>query len=132
APAGRAHQHTGLILEARFAPDGKRLVTASEDGTARLWNAQARPAGVLEGHNGPVTCALFTADGRAVVTGAKDGTIVVWENGPAGAEPDRRPLTTTLAPPASAAQPLALALPPDGKQLAVATARGVVLVFNVR
>src|SRR5262249_8797656 len=111
------------ILDAHFAPDGKRLVTASEDGTARLWTAQARPAGVLDGHKGPVTCALFTADGRAVVTGAKAGTIVVWD----GAAPADK---IDLA--ASADQPLALALSPDGKQLAVATARGVVLVFNVR
>jgi WD40 repeat protein len=124
AGAGRAHLHAGLILGARFAPDGKRLVTASEDGTARLWTALARPERALQGHKGPVTCAVFTADGRAAISGAKDGTIVVWDVA-TGAPLDRLDLG------ASSDQPLALALSPDGTRLAVATARGVVLVFRL-
>jgi hypothetical protein len=32
-------KHEGEVLSAKFSPDGQRVVTASKDGTARLWDA---------------------------------------------------------------------------------------------
>ncbi|HEY6270575.1 MAG TPA: WD40 repeat domain-containing protein [Terriglobales bacterium] len=29
--------HTGHVFQARFSPEGRRIVTASDDNTARLW-----------------------------------------------------------------------------------------------
>ncbi len=29
--------HTGLVLSVAFSPDGKRVLTGSDDGTARIW-----------------------------------------------------------------------------------------------
>ena len=31
--------HTGFVVSAVFSPDGQRIVTASQDQTARVWNA---------------------------------------------------------------------------------------------
>ena len=37
---GAPMQHNSLIFSAQFSPDGRRIVTASKDGTARLWDSQ--------------------------------------------------------------------------------------------
>jgi hypothetical protein len=46
-------EHTGPLWSASFAPDGRRLVTVSEDSTGRVWDAQTgAPLAVLRGHQG--------------------------------------------------------------------------------
>jgi WD40 repeat protein len=42
-----------------FAPDGRRILTASADGTARLWDRDGKPLAILQGHTGEVTSAVF-------------------------------------------------------------------------
>ena len=34
--------HEGTVVSAQFSPDGQRVVTASEDNTARLWDVTMR------------------------------------------------------------------------------------------
>lgn len=73
-------EHTGQLWSASFAPDGNRLVTASEDYTARLWAAHTgAPLFVLRGHQGPVRFAAFSPDSRYLVTTSLDKTARVWE-----------------------------------------------------
>ena len=45
--------HEGRVCSAAFSPDGTRIVTASDDGTARVWRADGsgEPV-VLRGHEG--------------------------------------------------------------------------------
>lgn len=76
--------HRGPVLSAAFSPAGGRVVTASDDGTARVWDLSGpRPtATVLEGHTGPVVSAAFSPDGRRVVTASADHTARVWETHP--------------------------------------------------
>jgi WD40 repeat protein len=62
-----------------LSPDGKYLLTASEDQTARLWDVQT---GVelrrFVGHKGTVLTAIFSPDGRYVLTGSGDRTARLW------------------------------------------------------
>ena len=54
---------------AAFSPDGSRIVTASDDNTARLWDAKTRScARSLSGHTDQVVDAAFSPDGARVVT----------------------------------------------------------------
>ncbi|MCB8927747.1 MAG: hypothetical protein H6652_19200 [Ardenticatenaceae bacterium] len=56
--------HTDWVWSAAFSPDGTRIVTASADGTARLWDGEGRLLTVLEGHSARVRSAAFNPDGR--------------------------------------------------------------------
>lgn len=73
--------HTRAVRSAQYSPDGKRIVTASDDGTARVWDsATMTEIGVLEGHTGVVTSAVFRpTDGRKIITASADGTMMVWD-----------------------------------------------------
>jgi hypothetical protein len=71
--------HTGNIFTSAFSPDNQGIVTASDDGTARVWRADGLGAPVvLSGHEGKLFFAAFSADGRFVVTCSDDRTARVW------------------------------------------------------
>ena len=56
------------------------MVTASDDNTARVWNADTgKPVGTPMTHGGPVSSASFSPDGKRVVTASEDKTARVWD-----------------------------------------------------
>ena len=72
-------QHDGSVNSAAFSPDGKRVVTASDDRTAQLWDAATgAPIGQPLQHAGPVYGAWFSPDGERVATASGDKTARVW------------------------------------------------------
>lgn len=80
-----------------FAPDGRLLVQAADDGKARVWDVWAgKEVATLTGHQGSLTAAAFSCDGRRLATGGVDTTALVWD-----AAPFRAKLTdrTTALPP---------------------------------
>src|SRR4051812_24421637 len=80
APIEHPKEGDNELRMARFSPDGNLLVTASNDGTARVWDVSSRKeVAVLKIHEGPVTMARFSFDGKMLVTAGVDGTIVVWD-----------------------------------------------------
>jgi len=73
-------KHDGKVTSAHFSPDGQRVVTASDDGTARVWDAATGKAiGEPIKHDSEVTSAHFSLDGQRVVTVSHDGTAQVWD-----------------------------------------------------
>ncbi len=71
--------HTHDVHGGVFSRDGARVITVSEDNTARVWDvATGRCVAVLAGHTIEVTSAAFSADGKFAVTTSKDGTVRVW------------------------------------------------------
>ncbi len=54
-----------MVWLATYSPDGTRVVTASEDTTARVWDeAKGAQVAVFSGHQGPVFSADFLARRR--------------------------------------------------------------------
>ena len=66
--------------KARFNVAGDRILTASDDHTARIWSAQdGRQLLVLRGHENWIFDAAFAPDGKTIATASDDETIKIWE-----------------------------------------------------
>jgi WD40 repeat protein len=71
---------TTSVTSAAFSPDGSRIVTASNDETARVWDAATGKAiATLRGHEDWVISAAFSPDGSRIVTASEDKTARVWD-----------------------------------------------------
>ena len=64
---------------AAFSPDGGRVVTASEDNSARIWDAASGALIAALEHGDSVTSAAFSPDGGRVVTASADMTARIWD-----------------------------------------------------
>jgi serine/threonine protein kinase len=63
-----------------FSPDGRTTLTASLDGTARLWDAlTGEPRGAPLRHDSGILQAAFSPDSRLVITASLDRTARLWE-----------------------------------------------------
>ena len=72
--------HKGGVWSAAYSADGSRIVTASYDNTARIWDAATgRLLNVLTGHQDWVMSAQFSPDGTRVVTASRDRTARIWD-----------------------------------------------------
>jgi hypothetical protein len=73
--------HEGMIDYAEFSPDGRLLVTASWDRTARVWDAVTGASALprpLE-HDAQVLSAHFSPNGLLIVTASRDKTARIWD-----------------------------------------------------
>jgi WD40 repeat protein len=72
--------HSKALSEADFSPNGEYVVTASQDNSARIWDARTgRSRAELKGHTGPVFSAAFSPDSKFILTGSQDATARTWD-----------------------------------------------------
>ena len=84
-------KHENAVCSATFSPDGRRVLTASRDNTARIWDAETgKPVGKPMKHaevvatpgitlDYRVVSALFSPNGKRVVTAGVDKTARTWD-----------------------------------------------------
>ena len=72
--------HSGSVRVLVPAPDGRRLVSASADGSMRLWRcSDGACAAAFEGHRAPVRTAALSADGALLASGSQTGSVRLWD-----------------------------------------------------
>ena len=72
--------HAGTVWGADFSPDGKRIVTASDDRVARVSNAETGAVQFEIRCPDPVTYAEFSHDGSRIATAGNDGKVRLWRS----------------------------------------------------
>ena len=105
-----------------FSPDGKRLASASDDGTVKVWDAgTGQEILTLKGHTDRVDSVAFSPDGKRLASASADGTVKVWDAGTGQEDPH----------PQGAHQHVrSVAFSPDGKRLASASQDQTVKVWD--
>jgi WD40 repeat protein len=72
--------HTDFLRCAVFSPDGKYILTASDDCTAKIWDVTSgKLLHNLTGHSSKITSAQYSPDGKKIVTASEDNTARVWD-----------------------------------------------------
>ena len=116
--------HEGLVWSAEYSPDGRRIVTAGGDNTARIWDARSgKSLAILGSHSSDVINATFSSDGSLVATMEDDGIVHIWQTDMGSTMP------ILLGHPDAV---LAADFSPDGARVATACTDGVARVWDIQ
>jgi WD40 repeat protein len=118
---GTIKGHTERIKAVALSPDGKKLATASEDGTAKIWDMDGKELFNLKGHTGPVLCVAFDPANHFLATGGDDKTVKIWDT------TNGKEVRTLKGP---GRQISCVAFSPDGKYLAAGSWDGTATIWE--
>jgi WD40 repeat protein/predicted Ser/Thr protein kinase len=114
--------HTAEINSVAFSRDGRRLVSASWDHTARVWDeATGECQHILKGHTNDVFASVFHPDGTRIASAGRDPPIWIWDAA-TGQEVARMRGHTNYV--------WSLAFSPDGWTLASGSGDGTVRLWD--
>ena len=74
-----ANGHWGCVYTAKFSPDGRRVLTASEDCTALIWDVETGQPLFRIDHDDIIFTAEYCPFGKKIVTASRDNTARIWD-----------------------------------------------------
>ncbi len=130
----RLQGHTGTIYSVSFSPDGKRLASASDDGTVKVWDVTAGQNMItFTGHTAKddagelepkaIYGIAWSPDGLHLASASSDQTVKVWE---ASTGQEVRTLKGHTG------EVFSVAFSPDGKRLASASQDETIRIWDSR
>ncbi|HYT43166.1 MAG TPA: TIR domain-containing protein, partial [Methylomirabilota bacterium] len=115
--------HTDAVGSLAISPDGQAVVSASSDGTIKVWElSTGRLVRTLKGYTDAVRSLAISPDGQAVVSASSDGTIKVWEL-------STGELLHTLKGHTGAVRSLAIS--PDGQTVVTASSDDTMMIWEL-
>ena len=115
--------HSRSVHSVAYSPDGGRIATAGDEGTAQVWDAvSGEVVAILEGHEGPVRSVVYSPESDRIATAGVDGMVRVWDAG-------NGEVVATLVGHDGSVQSVAYS--PDGDRIATAGVDGMVRVWDV-
>ena len=112
--------HTADIESIVLTPDGRHVVTASDDATLRIWDLATEASRELRGHVGPIEAIEVSPDGTYVASAGTDGSVWLWELASATGRKLAGHRDTVRG----------VAFSPDGKQLVSTSEDGTVWLWD--
>jgi WD40 repeat protein/serine/threonine protein kinase len=113
--------HKKPVTSLSFSPDGKTLVSGSEDLNVRVWDLATAQSQPLAAHTREVTCVSFSPDGTTIASGSNDDSVRLWDL----ATGKSRALVGHTLPVSS------VSFSRDGKTLASSSADGTIRLWDV-
>ncbi|MCI0485249.1 MAG: serine/threonine protein kinase [Blastocatellia bacterium] len=73
-------EHTAVVWNVNFSPDGHWLVSTHGDGSILLWDvAERERAANFNGHSSAVRTVAFSPDGKRIASASEDRSVIVWD-----------------------------------------------------
>jgi WD40 repeat protein/tetratricopeptide (TPR) repeat protein len=81
--------HEDAVNETRFSPDGRRVLTAGDDGKVYLWDSETGKEAIppLNAGSSVIFAVFSRPDGRRIAAAGRDDMVRIWDSRDSGASP---------------------------------------------